>query len=64
MTKTCGNIQKQLKFFNKYIAIELRVTMLKKTMVLYKKIYNFVLLWKRPLYYGKNYGNIPKTMEL
>ena len=30
MTKTCGNIQKQLKFFNKYIAIELRVTMLKK----------------------------------
>ena len=50
---------------------------MEKTMVLYRKLWNFDLLWKnygtmektmvlwtKLWYYGKNYGTISKTMEL
>ena len=31
---------------------------MKTTMVLYRKLWNFDLLWKKLRYYGKNYGTI------
>ena len=29
-----------------------------KTILLYRKLWNFDLLWKKPWYYGKNHGTI------
>ena len=34
------------------------MVLLKKTMVLYRKLWNFDLLWKKLCHYGKNYGTI------
>ena len=31
---------------------------MKKNMVLYRKLWNFDLLWKKLWYYGKNYGSV------
>ena len=31
---------------------------MKKTMILYRKLWNFYLLWKSLWYYGNNYGTI------
>ena len=31
---------------------------MEKTMVLFQKLWNFDLLWKKLWYYGKNYGTI------
>ena len=32
-----------------------------KTMILYRKLWNFDLLWKTLWYYGKNYGTMEKN---
>ena len=38
---------------------------MEKIMVLYRKLLNYDLLWKKKLlYYGKNSGTLPRTMEL
>ena len=43
---------------------------MEKTMVLYRKLWNFDLLWKTMVlwkklwYYGQNYGTILRTIEL
>ena len=37
---------------------------MEKPMLLYRKLWNFDLLWKKLWYYGKNYDTIPKTVEL
>ena len=34
---------------------------MEKTMVLWKKLWNFDLLWKKLWYYGKNYGTMEKN---
>ena len=69
MGKNSVIYQKQLKFLNKFIALEYWFTMEKlwyygknystkeKTMILYPKLWNFDFLWK-------NYGSMGKTMEL
>ena len=44
-----GNIPKQIKFLNKYIALD--GTMGKQTMILYRKIWKFDLLWKKLWHY-------------
>ena len=37
---------------------------MEKTMVLYRKLWNFDLLWKKLWYYGKNYGTIVNYSKL
>ena len=37
---------------------------MEKTMVLYRKLWNFDLLWKKLWYYGKNYGIIVNYSKL
>ena len=54
-----GNIPKQLKFLNNYIAVQLWFTM--------EKLWNYGNIYgtleKKILYYGKKYDTIPKTIE-
>ena len=41
-----------------YGTMEKNYGTMEKTMVLYRKLWNFDLLWKKLCYYGKNYGTM------
>ena len=47
-----------LIYYGKIMVLWQNYGTMEKTMVLYRKLWNFDLLWKKLWYYGKNYGTI------
>ena len=64
MEKTMEKYPKNRSFEQIYSLLRKNYGTMEKTMVLYRKLWNFDLLWKKLRYYGKNHGTIVNFSKL